>query len=99
MFFITFALHLFIIDDNLREHQQLLYDKFGRWFLVAAIVFGTVISQILHFNEAVITIVWSFLAGSIILNVLKRELPDENKTCFKSFLSGSLLFSILLLSI
>ena len=99
LFFITIALHLFIIDDNLREHEQSLYDKFGRWFLVAAIVFGTVIGQIVHLNEAVVTIVWSFLAGSIILNVLKRELPDENKTCFKSFLSGSLLFSILLLSI
>ncbi len=99
LFFITFALHLFIVDDKLREHQQLLYDKFGRWLLVAAIVFGTVISQIVHLDETAITIIWSFLAGTVILNVLKRELPDENKTCFGSFLGGSLIFSILLLSI
>ncbi len=99
LFFITFALHLFIIDDNLREHQQFLYDKFGRWLLVAAIIFGTVIGRIAHLNEAVITMVWSFLAGTIILNVLKRELPDETKTCFGSFLGGSLFFAILLLSI
>ncbi|MDJ0647802.1 MAG: hypothetical protein QNJ60_03775 [Xenococcaceae cyanobacterium MO_188.B19] len=99
LFFITFALHLFIIDDSLREHQPVLYDQLGRWLLVAAIIFGYVIGQVIHIDEAVISIIWSFLAGTIIFNVLKRELPDANDTCFGSFISGSLLFSILLFSI
>ena len=97
LFFLSIALHFFIIDENLREHQQSLYDKQGRWFLVAAIVFGAVIGHIAHLNEALIAILWSFLAGSMILNVLKRELPDENTTCFKSFIVGSVLFATLLL--
>ncbi len=97
LFFIALALHFFIIDENLREHHQSLYDKQGRWFLVGAIIFGAVIGQVAHLNEAAIAIIWSFLAGSIILNVLKRELPDEKETCFGSFISGTVLFSILVL--
>lgn len=99
LFFITFALHFFIIDDNLREHQRSLYDRIGRWLLVAAIILGTFIGQVADLNQAAVNIVWSFLAGTIILNVLKRELPDEHQTCFGSFFGGSILFSILLLSI
>ncbi len=99
IFFITFALHFFIIDDNLREHQTSIYDKQGRWLLVSAIIFGAVIGQVAHLNETAIAIIWSFLAGSIILNVLKRELPDEKETCFWSFIGGTTLFAGLLLSI
>lgn len=99
LFFITVALHFFIIDDNLREHQTSLYDKQGRWFLVGAIIFGAIIGQTFHIDEALIAIVWSFLAGSIILNVLKRELPDEKENCSRSFIGGVVLFAVLLLSI
>ncbi|MDJ0690000.1 MAG: hypothetical protein QNJ41_15980 [Xenococcaceae cyanobacterium MO_188.B32] len=98
LFFVTVALHLFIVDDNLREHQKSLYDKQGRWLLVGAIIVGAVIGQVTHLNEAAVSIVWSFLAGSIILNVLKRELPDEKDNCFKSFLIGAGIFAVLLLS-
>lgn len=54
LFFLSVALHFFIIDDNLRENQQSLYDQQGRWFLLGAIVFGAVIGQIVHLNEAAI---------------------------------------------
>ena len=85
LFFIAVALHFFVVDDNLREHQQSLYDKQGRWFLVGAIVSGAIIGQIAHLNEAAIAIIWSFLAGSIILNVLKRELGERNLQWEKLF--------------
>ena len=97
LFFVAIALHFFIIDETLREHHQALYDRQGRWVLVGAIVVGAIAGQLLHLNEAAIAIVWSFLAGSIILNVLKRELPDEKESCFGSFISGTALFAALVL--
>ena len=97
LFFSAVALHFFIIDENLREHQKSLYDRKGRWFLVGAVILGAVIGQVTHLNEAAVAIIWSFLTGSIILNVLKRELPDEKETCIWSFITGTVLFSILVL--
>ncbi|MEM6518824.1 MAG: hypothetical protein AAF892_14085 [Cyanobacteria bacterium P01_D01_bin.71] len=99
LFFMAIALHFFIIDRNLREHHKNSYDRQGRWLLTAAIIVGALIAQIepLRLNEAAISIVWSFLAGSIILNILKRELPDEHKSCFWSFFGGAALYTGLLL--
>ena len=99
LFFIAVALHLFVIDENLREHYQTLYDKQGRWVLVAAVILGAIAGQVARFDEAAISLVWSFLAGSIILNVLNRELPDEKENCFFSFLGGATVFTVLLLLI
>lgn len=99
LFFVAAALHFFIIDYNLREHHQASYDRKGRWFLTAAIMTGAIIAQVQPLNEAAISVVWSFLAGSIMLNILKRELPDEHKSCFWSFVGGAVLYTGLLLSV
>lgn len=98
LFFIAVGLHFFIIDYGLREHHEKVYDQKGRWLLTGAILAGAVIGQARVVNEAGILMVWSFLAGSLILNVLKQELPDEKKTCFWSFCTGAAIFSTLFLS-
>ncbi|NEQ96467.1 MAG: hypothetical protein F6K30_07055 [Cyanothece sp. SIO2G6] len=98
IFFAAIALHFFIIDHNLREHHTRSYEKKGRWILTAAIMVGAIAGQTLHLNEAALSIVWSFLAGSLILNILKRELPDTNESCFGSFLGGAALYTGLLLA-
>ena len=96
LLFLTLALHMFIIDEGLREHHRAIYDRVGRWLLVSAVIVGMILGQSWHLNEAAVSIVWSFLAGSIILHVLKRELPPEKDTCLVSFMGGSLLFAVLL---
>ncbi|MEL6231362.1 MAG: hypothetical protein AAFR24_15730 [Cyanobacteria bacterium J06627_3] len=97
LFFAAIALHFFIIDHGLREHHRTPYDKYGRWLLTAAIMVGAIAGRSLHLNEVSILAVWSFLAGSIILNILKRELPDEKQSCFLSFMGGAALYTGLLM--
>ncbi|MBP0021638.1 MAG: hypothetical protein J7647_29295 [Cyanobacteria bacterium SBLK] len=70
-------------------------DRYGRWLLTGAILVGAIAGQTIRFNALTIALIWSFLAGSIILNVLTRELPG--KSCFLSFLSGMLLYTVLIL--
>lgn len=97
LFFLAIALHFFIIDSGLRHHHQTAYDRQGRWLLTTAIAIGAIAAHVTHLDEATIAIVWSFLAGSLILNILKRELPDEQKSCFGSFMGGAVLYSGLLI--
>jgi len=94
--FVALALHLFIIDESLCEHHRVPYDRIGRWVLVAAVIVGMALGQGMYLEEATVSIVWAFLAGSIILNVLKRELPSEQDTCIASFVVGVTTFSVLL---
>ncbi|PZD71662.1 hypothetical protein C1752_05036 [Acaryochloris thomasi RCC1774] len=99
LYFIAVALHFFVIDHGFREHHKRPYDRYGRWLLTAAIVVGAIAGQAIHLNEAAIAIVWSFLAGSLILNILTRELPDERESSFGAFVSGIALYTGLLLLI
>lgn len=99
LFFLAIALHFFILDHHLREHHKDLYDHIGRWILTGAIMLGAIAGQALHLNEAAIATVWSFLAGSIILNVLKHELPSERESSFPSFIGGTVIYSALILGV
>ncbi|MCM1984842.1 hypothetical protein [Lyngbya confervoides] len=96
LLFIALGLHLFVIDEHLREHHRVPYDGIGRWVLAAAVVVGMALGRATDLNEAAIAIIWSFLAGSIILQVLKRELPPERETYFPAFVLGTGLFALLL---
>ncbi len=92
-FFAAIALHFFIIDEHLRLHHQSPYDRIGRWLLVACIILGAIEGQATILSPLIVTVIWSFLAGNIILNVLKRELPDETENCVLSFVMGTVVFS------
>ncbi len=92
LFFVAVGLHFFVIDRSLRDHHKAPYDHYGRWILTGAIILGAITGQVLDLREAAISIIWSFLAGSFILNILKRELPDQQESCFWSLASGTILY-------
>lgn len=41
---------------------------------------------------------FAFLAGSVVLNVIKEELPSERRSRFASFAAGVLGYSVVLLA-
>ena len=98
LFFMAVGLHFYIIDTTFREHFQELFDRVGRWILAGALLLGMVLGFFIQFDATALAVIWSFLAGSIILNVLRRELPEANQTCYRSFLLGCGVFVALVLS-
>ncbi|WP_375262823.1 hypothetical protein [Palleronia sp.] len=42
---------------------------------------------------------FAFLAGSVVLNVFKEELPDERESCLGAFLQGGVVQAALLLAL
>lgn len=98
-YFIAFSVHFITNDHSLREEHSNTYDRYGRWLLSAAILLGWFIGLVTKINELVISVLISFLAGGIVLNVLKEELPKERESSFVAFLIGIIVYSILLLLI
>lgn len=97
-FTIAIALHFVVNDDALRAHHKHLYARYGRWLLCAASIAGAVTGQLVEIQPAVLAILISFLAGGIILNVLKEELPDERESRFFAFLTGVTVYAGLLMA-
>lgn len=99
LYSLAMALHFVVNDFGLRENHKHIYDSIGRWILAAAIITGWVIGSVTNLEEAMIAVLFAFLAGGIVLNVLKEELPEERDSCFWSFLLGVVVYSVLLLTL
>lgn len=98
-FFFAMALHFVVNDYGLREHHKAAYDQVGRWILAAAVIAGWVIGSRTEISSAAIALLFAFLAGGVILNVLKEELPEERQSRFWAFALGAGIYAALLLAL
>jgi zinc transporter ZupT len=96
-FFVALALHFLINDYGLRQDHKDTYERLGRWILSGAILIGWVAGLATQVNQATTDVLFAFLAGGIILNVLKEELPEERRSRFSAFALGAVAYAVLLL--
>lgn len=96
-FAIAMALHFAVNDYGLRHDHKHLYTAIGRWVLAAAIFLGWVLGLLTDISEATLAVLLAFLAGGVILNVLKEELPEERQSRFWAFALGAGIYTALLL--
>lgn len=98
-FAIAMALHFVVTDFGLHEHHKAMYTRLGRWLLAAAVVVGWLIGIAVEIPELAMSMLVAFLAGGVILNVLKEELPEERESRFSAFLLGGAGYALLLLAL
>lgn len=97
LFAIAMGLHFVVNDHGLRENHKRDYDRIGRWILAIAVVIGFFIGQATEIDELALGVLFAFLAGGVILNVLKEELPEERESRFWAFVLGAVCYTVLLL--
>lgn len=96
-YFIALAVHFITSDHAFREAHKEVYDRIGRWLLAGAILAGWAIGIAVMVNENVIAVLFALLAGGVILNVMKEELPEERESNFWAFAAGLMGYTILLM--
>lgn len=99
LFFVAMALHFLVNDYGLREHHKDDYDRWGRWVLAAAVLVGWLVGLVTEISEAAIAILIACIAGGVILNVLKEELPAERASRFGAFALGAGIYAAILLAL
>lgn len=90
-------LHFTTADFGSRSHHPELYDRAGRWTLAGATVLGWLTGLVIELPMLAIGGLYAFVAGGIILTVLKEELPAERESRFAPFLLGAVLYGALVL--
>ncbi|SFE79419.1 hypothetical protein [Alteribacillus iranensis] len=93
------GLHFMAVSHDLWREDSKRYESVGRFMLAAGIFGGWLIGVFAPLPEQVLAIVFAFISGAMILNVLKKELPSEENAHFKTFLLGSLGYTFLTLSL
>ncbi|PPK87933.1 hypothetical protein CLV84_0892 [Neolewinella xylanilytica] len=95
---VAMAFHFIVTDYALYDHYQELYRTRGRWLVVTALVVGWVLGLVVEIPEVFIGMIFSFLAGGVIMNVLKEELPGERQSNIRAFVVGVIAYALLLLA-
>jgi len=98
IFTVAMALHFILTDQKFCRFYQVQFNHLGRFFLVAALLFGWVCSVIFDpVNVLIVAFMVAFLAGSVLLNVFREELPAAGATNYFWFTSGAMIVAIVLL--
>jgi hypothetical protein len=97
LYFVAMALHFVVNDYGLREVHKSSYRR-ARWFLASAALIGWGLGAVTSIHEAAVALLFAFLAGGVVLNVLKEELPAERKSRFLPFAAGVATYAALLVA-
>jgi hypothetical protein len=99
LLFFALMLHFMVNDHALRVHHKALHERYGRWLLALAVVGGYLAGMAYMLEDASIAVLWAFVAGALILNVIKDELPQPRTTSLTAFLGGMAGYAALLVTV
>ncbi|KAB1189232.1 hypothetical protein GJR98_07335 [Haloferax sp. MBLA0077] len=94
LYAVAMGLHFSITDHGIRRHLGAQYDRVGRWVLAGATLLGAAVGFVTLGQPLVITGLFAFVSGGIILNVIKEELPHPRRGRFLSFLGGAVAYTL-----
>ncbi|KTG08640.1 hypothetical protein AUR64_18415 [Haloprofundus marisrubri] len=96
-YFLAMGFHFLVTDAGFRRLHERPYHRYGRWVLAAAVVGGWTLGELLAISEVDLALLFAFLAGAVVLNVVKEELPDQQQSDFAAFAVGAAGYATLLL--
>lgn len=98
LFTIAMGLHFVLSDRGLEENYGRLFDRWApRLVLAGALVLGWALAWLFAPTQSVtISVLTAFLAGSVLLNVFKEELPSGRESSFGWFMVGLVSYAVLL---
>jgi hypothetical protein len=96
---IAFGAHLLLHDRALYLEFGQRFERWGRWILAASLLVGWCLGWVWPPPVILTAGVLGLVAGGIITNVIKEELPRRDEEGFSPWLAGALSYSGLLLAL
>lgn len=96
---VAMSVHFAVIDAAMRIHHRHVYSKTGRWILALAVILGWALGTAFDFPTTVVALFTGFLAGAMLINSVKDELPSGKQTRFGPFILGAAVCAAILLLI
>lgn len=93
------TIHFATTDFGMRRYHSDELARYGRWVLAAALLAGWAIALVTKVDPVVVAAASAFVAGTILINVLNDELPDEREARFLPFAAGALASALLFATI
>ena len=98
LYAVAMALHFVTTDHGMLRDHRAAYDRVSRWVLAGALLAGWALGLATRLPFLAVGCLFAFLAGGVVLNVLKEELPKERESRIGPFLVGAVFYAALLLA-
>jgi len=89
--------HFWIVDHSLRAEHGAQYDRSGRWVVAGGILAGWAVAALQLSSDLVIPTLMGLIAGGVVINSVKEELPEKGQGRFVPFVAGAFGYALLLL--
>lgn len=96
---VAFGAHFLVNDHALNVHYGRAYERVGRWVLAASLLFGWLLGTLIAPPVVVVASVLGIVAGGIMINVIKDELPERGDGVFSAWVAGAVSYTALLLAL
>ncbi len=93
LFSVALALHFFGTDRTMETHYSSLFNRYGRYILSTMPLIGWSLSILFPERQSEAAVLLAFIAGAVLFNVIKDEVPGAERGEPKFFVAGSLIYS------
>lgn len=91
------GLHFLITDDGLHRDYGRLFCSTGRWLMAGSVVVGAMLASGVPVSADWLALVVGLVAGGVVINSVKDELPRRDEGRFSFFLVGALSYALMIL--
>lgn len=95
---LAMALHFGVTDAGLHRHHGDLFDRRARWILAGGTLAGSALGLATGVSGLGLTMLFGFVSGALVLNVIKEELPEIDENRFAAFALGVGAYTVVLLA-
>lgn len=99
LFTVAIGVHILVVDRGMAEHYPRRFRRWGRFVLCGALAVGWAVALVLPTSATVVGVLMAGVAGTVLLTVLKEELPTARASRFGWFLGGLVVYSVLLIGL
>jgi hypothetical protein len=89
------ALHVFVLDIELAEEYGAVYEE-RRWLMQLGVLLGWGLAITNRLPERAASILFAFVAGGVVINSARGQIPRGKQGRFWWFMSGAVLYAALL---
>ncbi|WP_216829753.1 hypothetical protein [Alkalihalobacterium elongatum] len=96
---IAVGLHFVAVAHDLWREYADIYNHVGRYVLAIGILAGWLLGVKVELSPLIDSIIFAFISGAMILNVLKYELPPDDEAHYLTFTIGVISYTTVTMSL